>query len=360
VLNGDIGKGYSAPDGSVQFTAPWSKILIVDDIPTNLRVAAELMAPYEMQIDTCQSGEEAVAMVQNKRYDLVFMDHMMPDMDGIMATRLIRTLGEADGYYQNLPVIMLTANAVAGQKEMFLENGVNDFLAKPIEVQKLNAILEKWLPESGRGENTGAVARHSEKRNPAAALELPGVLVSEGLAYVGGSLPVYLDIITVFSQDVLERVAQIADAVEAGNFERYTILVHALKSAARSIGARDLGNRAAALEEAGRTHNRAEIAEKTGPFLEDLKSLALTIADLVSRIAAPEETGETVDVSALHLETLKEALVNMDIETINQFMLKYNAMSLNAATRNLVNGIKEDILLFEYDKAVEKIENLFR
>jgi signal transduction histidine kinase len=363
VLNGDSARGYSAPDKSAQFTAPWSEILIVDDIPTNLRVAAELMAPYQMQIDTCQSGVEAVEMVKNKRYDLVFMDHMMPDLDGIKATKLIRALDDADGYYQNLPMIMLTANAVAGQREMFLENGVNDFLAKPIEMQKLNAILEKWLPESKRRKNTDAVSWNIEPREAAVALELPGVLVSQGLANVGGSLPAYLDIIAIFSRDALDRVEQITNAVEVEDFDLYTILVHAMKSAARSIGARDIGDRAADLEEAGRTYNTAEIAEKTGPFLEDLKTLADNIFDFVSRVSAPAEakkTEETMDVSALRLETLKEALINMDIETINQFMMNYSAIPLDAATRDLVNELKEDILLFEYDKAVEKIKNLFQ
>jgi CheY-like chemotaxis protein len=283
-------------------------------------------------------------------------------MDGIKATKLIRAISDADGYYQNLPVIMLTANAVAGQREMFLENGVSDFLAKPIEIKKLDASLEKWIPESKRRKNTDAVSWNIGSRDDATALQLPGVLVSEGIANVGGSLSVYLDIISIFGRDALDRIKQISDAMEAEDFDLYTTLVHALKSAARSIGARELGDIAADLEEAGRFRNTALIAEKTASFLEALKTLAVNISDLVNKISAAKktaETGETVDVSALQLETLKEALINMEIETINQFMLNYSAMPLNAATKDLVNKIKEDILLFEYDKAVEKIQNLF-
>jgi signal transduction histidine kinase/CheY-like chemotaxis protein/HPt (histidine-containing phosphotransfer) domain-containing protein len=360
ILNGVIARGCSpAAVEGVQFTAPWAAILIVDDISTNLRVAAELMAPYQMKIDTCINGEEAVEMVKNKRYDLVFMDHMMPGMDGIEATKLIRKINDSDEYYRNLPVIMLTANAVFGQREMFLENGVNDFLAKPIETQKLNAVLKKWLPESKRRENSNAISLNAENQETTERidLELPGVIVSDGLFNVGGSLPVYLDILAIFCRDALDRVKQITDALAVEDFGLYTTLVHALKSAARSIGARELGDAAAELEEAGRTRNTARINEKTGPFLEDLKTLSANISDLVSKTSAAGEIAETVDVSALRLETLKEALITMDIETINQFMLEYSAMSLDAATKDLVNKIKEDVLLFEYDRAVEKIQN---
>jgi CheY-like chemotaxis protein len=363
ILNGVITRAYSsASDMGVQFTAPDSTILIVDDIPTNLRVAVELMAPYQMKIDTCENGEEAVEMVKNNRYDLVFMDHMMPRMDGIEATKLIRKINDSEDYYRNLPVIMLTANAVFGQREMFLENGVNDFLAKPIEMQKLNAILKKWLPDSKRRKNSGtkSVTAKNQGVSGKIDLELPGVIISEGISNVGGSLPVYLDILAVFCQDALDRVKQITDALAAKDLGLYTTLVHALKSAARSIGARELGEAAAELEEAGRARNTAEIDERIGPFLEDAKTLAANISDLVSKASAAVETTETVDVSALQLETLKEALINMDIETINQFMMKYSAMTLDAATKALVNKIKEDVLHFEYDKAVEKIQNLFQ
>jgi signal transduction histidine kinase/CheY-like chemotaxis protein/HPt (histidine-containing phosphotransfer) domain-containing protein len=363
VLNGDNARTYAAPERSAPFVAPRAKVLIVDDIPTNLRVAAELMAPYRMQIDSCQSGAEAVAMAQSRRYDLIFMDHMMPGMDGIKATALIRAIDDADGYYQTLPVIMLTANAVSGQREMFLQNGANDFLAKPIEVQKLNAILEKWLPESKREETADDVPGNGGPGDAPDVLELPGVFVSQGLANVGGSLPVYLDIIALFARDALERIRPISDAAAAEDFNLYTTMVHALKSSAYAIGARDLGDRAADLEEAGRTRNAAVIAEKTGPFLEGLKTLAADISDLADRVSVKPETGgaaEPGDISALRLEVLKEALLNMDIETINQFMLDYSSLSLDAEAKELANRIEEDILLFEYGRAVERIDRLSR
>ena len=122
---------------------PDKKVLIVDDSKVNLVVAKGLMKPYQMTIDTASCGAEAIDKVQANDYDVVFMDHMMPELDGLDATKIIRNLG--DDKYKNLIIIALTANAVAGTKEMLIAEGMNDFLAKPIDKIELNNIIEKWL-----------------------------------------------------------------------------------------------------------------------------------------------------------------------------------------------------------------------
>ena len=121
---------------------PDAKILIVDDVKVNLMVAKGMMKKYGMQIDLAMSGKEAIEMVQKKDYDIIFMDHMMPEMDGIDTTKNIRALGEQ---YQKLVIVALTANAVGEAKEMFLEQGLQDFLAKPIEAKELDEVLNRWL-----------------------------------------------------------------------------------------------------------------------------------------------------------------------------------------------------------------------
>jgi len=144
VLNGTSDRFlYSTNENAsvAQFIAPEAKVLIVDDIGTNLKVAEGLMQPYRMQIDLCFSGIEAIATVNANHYDIVFMDHMMPEMNGVEAAKLIRAK------HAELPIIALTANAVSGTKEMFLSNGFNDFLSKPIDTIKLNNILAKWIPK---------------------------------------------------------------------------------------------------------------------------------------------------------------------------------------------------------------------
>jgi len=129
------------------FTAPDAKVLVVDDLSTNLKIANGLLQPYKMEVDLRISGPDAIEAVKAKRYDIVFMDHSMPEMDGVETTGLIRTLDNNDPYYSNLTIIALTAHTAAGMKEMFLQNGFNDYISKPINIGELNSILEKWIPK---------------------------------------------------------------------------------------------------------------------------------------------------------------------------------------------------------------------
>ena len=133
--------------GLIRFTLPGVKVLAVDDTVLNLKVTEGLLAPYLVTVDSCQSGREAIEMEKKNYYDIVFMDHMMPDMDGVEATAAIRMRNK------DIPIIALTANAVSGMREMFLENGFSDFLAKPIDVANLDEILSRWIPAEKRAVN---------------------------------------------------------------------------------------------------------------------------------------------------------------------------------------------------------------
>jgi signal transduction histidine kinase/ActR/RegA family two-component response regulator len=149
ILNGTTGNfSYGTHNEYiVRFTAPEAIILVVDDVVTNLKVANGLLLPYKMRVDLCKSGVTAIEAMKMNRYDIIFMDHKMPGMDGIETTLKIRSMGNEDPYYKEVPVIALTANAVLGTEEMFIENGFNDFLSKPIDTVKLNAVLERWIPK---------------------------------------------------------------------------------------------------------------------------------------------------------------------------------------------------------------------
>ena len=133
----------------VAFVAPDFRVLLVDDLDINLKVAAGLLRPYRMTVDTCLSGEEALKLVEDNAYDLIFMDHIMPGLDGVETTRAIRDKG-GPFEKEKLPIVALTANAVSGMMEMFLENGFNDFLPKPIERLKLNELMGRWVPPERR------------------------------------------------------------------------------------------------------------------------------------------------------------------------------------------------------------------
>jgi len=139
------------------FTATAVKALVVDDVLINRTVAEGLLKIYGIQVHKCESGEDAVEAVQTEEYDLVFMDHMMPGMDGVETTAAIRNLkGER---FQKLPIVALTANAISGMEEMFLKNGFDDYLSKPIDLQRLNAVLKKWIPAEKQQDDHDAAAK---------------------------------------------------------------------------------------------------------------------------------------------------------------------------------------------------------
>lgn len=129
---------------SIQFTAQNAKVLVVDDNQMNLKVAVGLLRPYQMNVTTAMSGEEAIALLNSQSFDLVYMDHMMPEMDGVETVKRIRESEKAE--LRRIPIVAFTANAVSGMKEMFLSSGFQDFVSKPIEKVELQKTLLKWLP----------------------------------------------------------------------------------------------------------------------------------------------------------------------------------------------------------------------
>ena len=161
----------------------FARILLVDDNTTNLQVAQGLMAPYKMKIDVATSGFKAIELVKSIHYDAIFMDHMMPEMDGIEATQYIRSL---DGeYYKNVPIIALTANAMSGAKNMFLEAGMNDFVAKPIEMTELNRVLKRFVQANAPAGYMKSIQKQAGKGVP----ESPFAIPTAGAGFGGQAAP---------------------------------------------------------------------------------------------------------------------------------------------------------------------------
>jgi len=285
ILNSAQGRSfYSKSDKpKIKFTAPDAKVLVVDDINTNLKVAKGLLAPYQMSVDTRRGGAEAIEAVKSNRYDLVFMDHIMPGMDGIEAVRLIRGMGEEDSHYKELSIIVLTANAVSGAKELFLQNGFNDFLSKPIEALRLKAMLEKWLPE-GKINKTGMKAGGAalDKRDREINIEIEGVDINKGVSMSGGTVPLYLDALATFYADAFEKLNAIVECLETGDLSSYTIHVRSLKSALLNIGADELSERAKILESAWIRKDYFFVKTLTPEFLADSELLLERIEGHIS------------------------------------------------------------------------------
>ena len=311
ILNGKAdSKGYyhsSESLGLVRFTIPNARLLIVDDIPTNLKVAEGLLAPYNAQIEICLSGMEAIQLVKTRNYDLVFMDHMMPIMDGIEATQAIRewelSAGEqGDAGRRQVPIVALTANVMAGMKETFLEKGFSDFLAKPIDLSKLDEILAYWIPKEKReiGSRELGVRNREEKNSPLSASlsplpNIPGVDVQKGIAMTGGTVPLYIQVLALFNQDAKERLPFFQTVPNGETVAAFTTQVHALKSASASLGASGLSLEAGRLEAAGKNGDFAFIRENLAGFAEKLSELIENIHTALEENSIPHSQFPTLN-----------------------------------------------------------------
>ncbi len=274
-------QGQVSKEGSLfvnSFTAPEGVVLVVDDHELNLRVIQGLLRPYQLEVHTARSGQEALEQVTQVWPDLIFMDHMMPDMDGVEATRRIREMGKKDPYFAVVPILALTANAMKGVKEYFLDNGFNDFLSKPVELPALDAILQAWLPQD-KQEPVKEAPRGTPEPPPADLTGLAGVEVQQGMNYCG-TAALYRKTLLLFRDQLPGRVARLRAALEAEDWADYTVEVHALKSAARWVGAMDLGAQAEALELAAKAGETARLGAETPALLEACGALEEVLRDV--------------------------------------------------------------------------------
>jgi CheY-like chemotaxis protein len=272
------GKGHSgeklAGEPRALFSAPGFRVLIVDDIATNLSVASGLLSPFQMEITTCLGGREAVDAAREREFDMIFIDHMMPEMDGIETAKIIRGIS---GRYDKVPLIALTANAMAGIKEMFLENGFDDYLSKPIETAKLDELMERWIPREARAAlSPVSTPVLQDPGGPKDGLKIEGLDVGLGLSRIGGSMEIYLEVLEIYCRDA-ESALPFLEDIPWENIDDFIIRVHALKSASANIGAVALSNEAAFLEEAGKKRDLQTIWEETDIFRERLIGLVSDI-----------------------------------------------------------------------------------
>ncbi len=230
------------------FRAPKARILIVDDTRINLAVVVNLLKNTHMQIDTANSGAEAVEMAEKTAYDIVLMDQRMPEMDGTEAFHRIRD--SENGSSRNAPVICLTADAVVGAKERYLAEGFTDYLSKPVDSYSLERMLMKYLPESKLERVRDEVSTDSDAKDYHTVLRAAGVDPKTGLMYCQNDEDFYRSMLAEYAHGEKEKKESLQKSYEEENWHDYAIYVHALKSTSKMIGALMLSEQAAELEAA--------------------------------------------------------------------------------------------------------------
>ena len=378
VLNGVTASSNFRADmeAVVRFIAPGARVLVVDDIATNLKVAEGLLAPYSLNVDTCLSGAEAIEIVklrskQREDYDIVFMDHMMPEMDGIEATAAIRAWENEQGKkgkpeFVRIPIVALTANAVSGMKEMFLEKGFSDFLAKPIDISKLDEILDHWIPKEKRekGKTNEELKMKNEKWEKdtahSSSLTIPGVDVQRGIAMTGGTLEMYRQVLALFCKDAEKRLPFFRAVPDAGNLPMFVTQVHALKSASASIGAAQISSMAAELEAASRAADLALIQDKLPVFVRYLTELVKNISAVLEKNSIPQSPVPSPQFplptsNSLFID-LSVALKSQNAAEIDRVMDELEQAPLDAKTKEILERISDAVLMGEFEGACEQID----
>jgi signal transduction histidine kinase/FixJ family two-component response regulator len=341
---------------------PYGKVLVVDDVATNLDVAKGLMLPYGLHIDCVSSGHAAVEKIRQGqvRYDAVFMDHMMPIMDGVEAVRIIREEIGTE-YAKTVPIIALTANALAGKEEMFRSKGFNDFISKPIDLMRLNTLLNLWVrdrqsEETLRDAELQRAEQEAARKPPpeaAEAAEVAGVDLRGGVDRYEGK-EVYYDVLrswTVHTRELLETLR----SPSPENLEHYALTVHGLKGASYGICALEIGKLAEGLELAAKAGDYKKIAAENGPFISRVEN---TLADLTAFLkknadeGGKKETAPAPDTALL--KKLLEASERFKTTVMEEALAELEKYAY-AAGGDLVVWLREQMDNLEYEAIKERL-----
>jgi signal transduction histidine kinase/FixJ family two-component response regulator/HPt (histidine-containing phosphotransfer) domain-containing protein len=342
---------------------PYATVLVVDDVATNLDLARGIMKPYGMTVDCVNSGPAAIERIRGgePRYNAVFMDHMMPGMDGIEAVRIIRNEIDSD-YARTVPIIALTANAIIGNEEIFLANGFQDFLTKPIDIMKLNEAIDRWvrdkklekeLDQEGRSPETavpgpgeggsglrvvegfrgvmpGTGSREEEELHNLREVELSfrladlikaadlgGLDVEKGLERFGGDGRSYLDSLRSYVTHTPELLDQVR---RVGPLEDYAITVHGIKGSSYGVSADAIGQKAERLEHAARTGNQAFVEAENSRFIGAAEKFIIRLGDLLDTIDLMDRKPRRFAPDESLLAKILRAVERYEISDLDQAM----------------------------------------
>ena len=348
----------------LDFIAPEAKILIVDDNEINITVAEGLLNPIHVQTSSAISAWDAIRLVKENDYDIILMDHMMPEMDGVEATVYIRENVERA---KDTPIIALTANVMEDARNMFAEAGMNDFVAKPIELGDLITVIKKWLPKDKIVEGKPSDLMSSTGSgvgDPTASgsnISFPGLDCEKAIKAIGNPA-LYQRIVEEYSRSGEAKLEGIRQAFDAEDWQDYTIRVHALKSSSRQIGAGELGEKAARLEAAGKSGDTDTIRMLTDDLLDDFEGLLKNLEPCFKTDDVEEADLLPMDKAAVTglLDELKVACDNLDMDVMESAKDNLKKYSYPDEVKKTVSELYQTIDSMDTDACIEQIDKLVK
>jgi len=362
-----------------RITLPYARVLVVDDNPTNLDVAKGLMKPYGMQIDCVLSGQQAIDAIKNEkpRYNAIFMDHMMPGIDGIEATRIIREEIGTE-YAKNIPIIALTANAIAGNESMFLSKGFQAFISKPVELPRLDEVIRHWIRDKSQeamsqqyqasgdadddldaGQQTADDADKDTKARKSTfkGASISGLDILKGIKRFGGDEETYLDSLRSYAENN-GAIIEDLNAITEDTLDGYAIAVHGLKGSSYGVCANIAGDMAAELEEAAKNGDFDFVKINNAAFIDHVQKLVNDIKNLYEEVVADIKKRKKKKPDTAILKKLFEACKRFDTEVIDEQIAELTAYEYDL-DGDLVDELYKSAHQFKYKQIRDKLAIMF-
>ena len=352
-----VPQGQGAPPAEAKaegqtITAPGVKVLLVDDNSVNLTVAERLLKRFELTVDTATSGEDCLELLRDNKYDCVLLDHMMPVLDGVETLRRIRRMPQCQG----LLVIALTANAMKGMREFFIDSGFDDYMPKPISLESIGAMLRKWISAERIVARTPEVS--AEEQLPEALTRCAGIDIDAAMQY-SESYSDLLSIICDFAGLIETKSAQIETYARQGDVGGYTVEVHALKSSSRLIGAVKLSDLAARLEHCGHENDLGGIRRLTPQLLSQYRAYADKLRPAVE---AREGGVKRVEINAEELSgelaKLRLLLKDFDLDGAEVWSDNAAGYKLDGTLAERMKSLRTAIQMIDYLGAIKLVDEM--
>ncbi len=373
---GDFDKNYreslrSIDDYHERFIAPMGRVLIVDDNAMNLAVAQGLLKGTRLQVDVASSGEECLELIKRKTYHVICMDHMMPVMDGVETLHAIRKLEGNPS--RDIPVIALTANAVAGARELYLNEGFQDYLTKPIDADKFENMLIEYLPDNVvyLTHNTDISDAYEEEEADnelsikESQLYLMGFNIRNGLKYMGGDRALYGKVLQDFHSILQEKEGALKDFLKKGDMPGYMIIVHSLKGNARNVGADDLADEAFELEKMAKAGQLEDVSVRSPILFSMMSAMRNSLKvylDNEEKLEVKKEEEEAPKVEKITeddwrkaLQELADRLDDFDGETSIVKIRELKHYDRPESDKKMLRLCEKAVKDFAYDVALEVV-----
>jgi signal transduction histidine kinase/DNA-binding LacI/PurR family transcriptional regulator/DNA-binding NarL/FixJ family response regulator/HPt (histidine-containing phosphotransfer) domain-containing protein len=354
---GDEAKIHHTGSGERVLCSPDTRILVVDDNTINLNVISGLLQLSNITASTATSGQQAIDMLREDRYDIVFMDHMMPEMDGVEALKHIREMGI------DTPVIALTANAVTSARDMLLAAGMDDFISKPIVKEALNAILIKWVPTSRlihtETENAEDFSTGSEEHNEFwdRINKIDEISMQVGLERVSGQVDVYETALKLLIKEIEKCVRNLNTFLASSDMHNFRIEAHSMKTSLANLGAMDLSSKAYELEISSGKEDVDFCASALQPFTDALINLGNQVKEAFSEVHHESNKAVPPELKPI-LTRMKDAFGSMEFVEINNEMQNLENLEMDEELKYEIEEIKDAVIVMDYDNAAEMIQKL--